>query len=151
MKVSTLVVLRSHDYSLIEVIGKEIKGSPEVIEIPVTGSIMAGEPIPGFTLEQANSLLVALGSAGAFTTFYKILVKVMERNKDKEITLERKGIKFIIKGHSLPEEKAFIQKLFPKSIKSKNIIATRKKLKNKDGAKKKGRAHQINKKKTNKK
>ncbi|MCD4811489.1 hypothetical protein K8R14_02685 [bacterium] len=56
-------------------------------------------------------IIIALGSAGAFTALYQIISKFFEKNKDREITIEHEGTKITIKGHSLPEEKELFKKL----------------------------------------
>jgi len=60
-----------------------------------------------------SQILVSLGSAGAFTALYQVISKFLEKNKDRELTIERKGIKVVIKGHGLPEEYILLEMLAP--------------------------------------
>ena len=62
-------------------------------------------------------IIVALGSAGAFTALYQVICKYLEKNKDREITIEREGTKICIKGHSVPEEKEFLKTFAIESMK----------------------------------
>ena len=58
-----------------------------------------------------TEIIVALGSAGVFTAFCQLICKIIEKNLDKEITIERGDVKVIIKGHSLSEEKSFLSQI----------------------------------------
>jgi len=58
-------------------------------------------------------IIVALGSAGAFTALYHALGKFLKRNKDKTLVLMRGNQKAIIKGHSRRDENELVSKLFP--------------------------------------
>ena len=64
-------------------------------------------------LASPTEIVIALGSAGAFTALYQILCKFLERNKDRVLTLERNDVKLILKGHSMPEEKDPLDQLVP--------------------------------------
>ena len=61
----------------------------------------------------AIEIVVALGSAGAFTVLYQVICRLLEKNKERELTVERKGMKIRLIGHSLLEEREFLEKLVP--------------------------------------
>lgn len=61
----------------------------------------------------AIEIVVALGSAGAFTALYKVICRLLEKNKYREVTIEGKRMKICLKGHSLPEERELLEKLAP--------------------------------------
>ncbi len=85
------------------------------IEIRRSGhSDKRGAHVRGLTFP--SEIIVALGSAGAFTAFYKVIRKLLEANKDRGVEFIRKGIKVSIKGHSLPEEKELLETLVPEFI-----------------------------------
>lgn len=73
-----------------------------------------------------TEVVIALSSAGAFTAIYQVICKFLERNKDREITLERGKVKVTVKGHSLPEEKELLDALLTdegsSSISRKRLI-----------------------------
>lgn len=60
-------------------------------------------------------IIVALGSAGAFTALFQLISNLLSKNKDRELTItipsEEKTL--TLKGHSLPEEKELIKRLAP--------------------------------------
>jgi hypothetical protein len=58
-------------------------------------------------------IIVALSSAGTLTVLYQIFAKIIERNKNREITIELNGKRFTLKGHSLRDEKDFLNMLLP--------------------------------------
>jgi Effector Associated Constant Component 1 len=60
--------------------------------------------------------IVALGSAGVFTALIQTINKFLERNKGREITVEREGKKITIKAHGLREEREILQELFPELV-----------------------------------
>jgi hypothetical protein len=62
----------------------------------------------GVGLNTISSMLVALGSAGAFTALYRVIASYIGRNKERELVLEINGNKLSVKGHSLPEEKELL-------------------------------------------
>lgn len=59
-----------------------------------------------------NEIIVALGSAGAFSVLYQIVNSYLRRSDDREVTFEKDDMKITIKGHSLPEEKVLFRQLF---------------------------------------
>lgn len=61
-------------------------------------------------------IVVALGSAGAFTALYQVLAKLLERNQGKEVTLERRGTKISLKGLSMHETNELLEQLTPELI-----------------------------------
>jgi hypothetical protein len=65
-------------------------------------------------------LLISLGSAGAFTAFYQILCKILEKNKEKEISIERGGTKVTIKGYSFLDTQQILEKLAPELLPKKS-------------------------------
>jgi hypothetical protein len=62
----------------------------------------------GADLSSIPSILIALGSAGAFSAVYQVVVSYLGRNKERELVLEIGGNKLTVKGHSLPEEKELL-------------------------------------------
>jgi len=78
------------------------------------------EPMGGG--EPAVELLVAFsGMAGGIitaviTAIYQSIQKYMERNANREITLEKDGQLITLKGHSLPEMKELLQLLYPEAL-----------------------------------
>jgi hypothetical protein len=75
------------------------------VPVPRTRSL----PIPA-------EIVVAIGSAGAFTALYQVINKFLERNKDRELRLESQGRALTIKAHSLPEEQALLKQLAPELV-----------------------------------
>ena len=67
------------------------------------------------------SIFLAFGSAGAFTALYQVISKYLERHKEREISLERGGVKITIRAHSLPEERELLGKLFPELSETRAI------------------------------
>jgi len=65
-------------------------------------------------------LVIGLGSAGVFTVMYQTLAKYLERNKDREVSIERADVKVTIKGHSLPDERELLEKLCPEFAEGKD-------------------------------
>ena len=61
----------------------------------------------------AIDILVALSSAGTLTVLYQVLVKFLEKNKGREITIEINDRKVTLKGLSPPEEMNLLRKLVP--------------------------------------
>ena len=60
-------------------------------------------PLPEFT--------IAVGSAGAFATLYRVIRAYLERNRDRELVIETKKGKIIIKGHSMADEQEVLSAL----------------------------------------
>ncbi len=61
-------------------------------------------------------IIVALGSAGAFTALYQVIYKLLEKNKDRAVTIERGKTKISLKGYSLPEMKELLEQLAPELL-----------------------------------
>ena len=61
-------------------------------------------------------VIVALGSAGAFTALYQVICKLIEKNKDRAVTIERGKTKISINGYSLPEMKELLEQLAPELL-----------------------------------
>lgn len=60
-----------------------------------------------------SEIIVTLSSAGAFTALYNLIVKLLEKNKERELKIEREGFTVHLKAHSLLEEKELLQQLAP--------------------------------------
>jgi len=58
-------------------------------------------------------IIIALTSAGGFTMLYQIISSILNRNKEKELVIERDGIKVSLKGFSIPEEKKLLELVAP--------------------------------------
>jgi len=65
-------------------------------------------------------IVVALGSAGAFTALYQIICKLMEKDKDRELTIESDKKKVTLKGFKLPEAKELLKMLAPEVLAGSN-------------------------------
>ena len=63
------------------------------------------------TLGTAKEIIIALSSAGAFTAFFQFLRSYLERDKHRELTLQRDKIKLTIKGHSHNSEAEVLEQL----------------------------------------
>ena len=85
--------------------------------------------LPGFELRHGAispaEVIIALGSAGIFTTIYQTIVSYLTRNQNRELTLTKGKVTITIKGHSLPEETVLLKKLapelLPKNTQEQNI------------------------------
>lgn len=78
-----------------------------------------------------SEVVLALGSAGAFTAFYNIVSTLLSTNKNREITIKYNGSSISIKGHSVPEEQELLEQIAPqlktatrKPTKSKHATKT---------------------------
>ncbi len=69
-------------------------------------------------------IIVALSSAGVFTTLYQVLAKLLDKNKGREVQIESKYGKIILKNHPFVEEKEFIERLAPKGLDGKTTKQT---------------------------
>src|SRR5437773_664131 len=92
--------------------GIEIQDKARVRDLPL--------PLP-------VDIVVALSSAGVFTTLYQVLAKLLDRDKNqgRELHVETKYGKITLKNHSPEEEKEFIERLFPKGIDGKTTKQTK--------------------------
>ena len=72
-----------------------------------------------------TDIIVALGSASAFTALCKVLCKLLEKHKDKEITIERNKTKIHLRGYCLPEVQELLQELTPELIDREKSRRTR--------------------------
>jgi hypothetical protein len=76
-------------------------------------------PFPKYDSNRRSSdlispeLIVALGSAGAFSGVFRLLLSYLTRHRDRIITVQRGNTKVTIKGHSQPQETALMATLFP--------------------------------------
>ena len=57
------------------------------------------------------NMVVALGSAGAFTAVYKIICKWFDRNKNRKLIIGTPDIHITIEGHSIPEQRELLDRL----------------------------------------
>jgi hypothetical protein len=64
-------------------------------------------------------VIVTLGSAGAFTAVYKVISKLLDRNKDREVTMKRGEMEVCVKGYNLPETNELLDRLAPELLKKK--------------------------------
>ena len=64
-------------------------------------------------IAQVHQILVALGSAGAFTAVYRVITAYLSRHKDREVTLECGDRRIVMKGHSYAEEAEIARLLLP--------------------------------------
>lgn len=70
-------------------------------------------------------IVVALSSAGVFTTLYQVLAKLLDKNRGRVLQIESKYGKIILKNHPFAEEKEFIERLVPKGIDGKTTKHTK--------------------------
>ena len=106
-----------------------IKGDPDLISsLAETASQQTFQITRPISLRGDPTLVTAiatLGSAGAFTAFIQVIKPLLFPNKDRELVLERKGARIVLKGHSLTEEKEIIGSLAPELLQA-NIRPNRK-------------------------
>lgn len=60
-------------------------------------------------------IIVALGSAGAFTALYQVICKLLDK-KERALTIERGDTKISLKGCSLQEMKELLEQLAPELL-----------------------------------
>ena len=58
-------------------------------------------------------LIVALGSAGAFTAAYNVIARYLERNKNSKVTVRKAGQEVTITGYSRSEASELLAQLYP--------------------------------------
>jgi hypothetical protein len=97
-----------------EALQSEVEQAFEAAGIEIQPGVLRTRGIPSPT--DIATIIVALGSAGAFTTLYQTIVKLLEKNKDREVTIEGAGTKICLKGHSFPEEMELLQKVAPELL-----------------------------------
>lgn len=56
-------------------------------------------------------IIIALGSAGAFSTVYQIFAKLLDKDKGRAVTIETKNTKISVTGFSLSQVKEFLEHL----------------------------------------
>jgi hypothetical protein len=56
-------------------------------------------------------MIVALGSAGAFTAVYRIICKWLDRNKNRKLIIKTRNAHVAIVGHSIPDERELLDRL----------------------------------------
>jgi hypothetical protein len=61
-------------------------------------------------------ILLAIGSAGAFTAVYQIIASVLKKDAERELTLKLGEVVLTVKGHNLPEEQKLLSLLMPKLV-----------------------------------
>ena len=116
-----LTVLRitsESDPAFLEDVANAIKEVGIEIQDEARVRDLLGGPLP-------VDIVVALSSAGVFTTLYQVLAKLLDRNQGREVCIESKYGKIILKNHSLAEEKEFIERLAPKGIDGKTTKHTK--------------------------
>ncbi len=52
------------------------------------------------------------GVSVSFSAIYQLVSSFLNRNKDREVTLERQGVRIVLKGHSFLEEQELVRLLF---------------------------------------
>ena len=62
-------------------------------------------------------IIIALGSAGAFTALYRVISKLLDKNKDREVTIKRGETEICLKGYSLPETNELLEQFAPELLK----------------------------------
>jgi hypothetical protein len=76
--------------------------------------------VPRMRGAPSMDVVVALSSAGVFTALYQVICKVLERNKDREVTIERKGVRVTLKGCSIPHVKELLAQVAPELLPRKS-------------------------------
>ena len=75
----------------------------------------------------AIDIIIALGSAGVFTAFYKVICKFFEKNATRSLTIKYKGGEITINGHSLPEETALLNLIASEFPEQRSLAKEKKK------------------------
>ena len=68
-----------------------------------TTAVRGTPPVP--------DIVVVLGTTGTLASLYQIIRKVLEKNKNRKVTIEQKDSKFSFTGYSLPEIAQFLDQL----------------------------------------
>lgn len=72
---------------------------------------------PGMRGAPTMDIIIALGSAGAFTALYQVINKLLDKNKGRTVKIERGKTKVSLTGYSLPEVKELMEQLAPELLK----------------------------------
>ena len=115
MKVNLKIIPYSHQEEFYQEFMQELtKSTKDLGELSVTRpSTSARMRSFGIPFEQ---IMIALGSAGAFTALCRLLSKYLERYRDREVIVEKDGTKISLKGLPEPEVKNLLIKLLPDSM-----------------------------------
>lgn len=82
-------------------------------DLQVVPPIASKSRSPEGLIVSATEIVVVLGSAGAFTALYQVLGKFLDRHKDREVVIERNGVKISLKAHSPGDAKAILAQILP--------------------------------------
>ena len=108
----------------------KIDDDPDLVEELTEAIAEASPDIEDLTPRGRNvpvtEIIVALGTAGAFAGFYQIITTLLTKNLSRELAIERDGVKISLKGQSIPEMEALIEKFAPELIKQKTSKRTKK-------------------------
>lgn len=90
-------------------ISYELKGAG-IETRQISGSRGDRRRVRGFPISpEISEIIVGLGSAGAFTAFYKIICKLLEKNKSREFHFVRGNTEIHINGHNILDEKELLK------------------------------------------
>ena len=62
-------------------------------------------------------IIVTLGSAGAFTALYRVISKLLEKDKNCEVMIKRGETEICLKGYGLPKTNELLEQLAPELLK----------------------------------
>ena len=65
-----------------------------------------------------GELLVALGSAGVFTTVWRIVTEIVKRHRSREVIISLGEVSITVKGHTHQEEEKLLQQFYKQTISS---------------------------------
>jgi hypothetical protein len=103
-----------------ELLNAEAAQALKAAGVEIESPEQPGGPLRTRGAVAASDLIVALGSGGAFTALYQVLSALIARHHEREIQIERGGVKVSLKGHSLAEEKDLLARLFPEFASEKD-------------------------------
>jgi hypothetical protein len=82
-------------------------------------------PVRLRTVPPAAEIILAIGSAGAFTALYQIIGSLLKKNENRELTLKLGDVELTLKGHTLPEEEALLERLAPELLAERRTQGSR--------------------------
>ena len=95
--------------------GRDASFAAEAAQTLRDAGIEVREP-PRMRSASSMDIIVALSSAGVFTALYQVICKLIEKNKDRSVTIERGKTKISLNGYSLPEMKELLEQLAPEFL-----------------------------------
>lgn len=105
---------------LLQITGEKATLSELERELHALGLVPQAPPRRKRSLASAE-LIIALGSAGAFTALYKVICALIERKAGRSLTVKWGTGEVNIVGHSLPEERELVSRIWPENKDGKQI------------------------------